>query len=121
MDPYRNQRISEGIREELEELISYELSDPRIGGVSVTEVHVAPDVRRAHVRLALRGSREQQQQTLDALNSAKGFLKNQLAERLQLFRMPDLLFGADLEAGLAAKAPQVLKRIRRGRPRDTQE
>lgn len=117
LDPHRKERVTESIREELEELISYELSDPRVGPVTVTEVHVSPDYRRAHVRLAIQGSAAEQQATLDALDHAKRFLKNQLAERLQLFHTPDLHFDADLPADLAAKAPQLLKRIRRGRPR----
>ena len=115
MDPHRHQRVSEGIREELEELIGYELSDPRIGNVTVTEALVSPDYRHAHVRLALQGSPEEQQQTLDAIERAKSFLKHQLSERLELFRTPDLHFEPDLPASLAAKAPQILKRIRKGR------
>ena len=98
-------------------MISYELSDPRVGGVMVTEALVSPDYRRAHVRLALRGTPQEQQQTLDAVEHAKAFLKIQLSERLQLYRTPDLHFEADLPATLAAKAPQVLKRIKRGRVR----
>jgi len=115
MDPHRHQRVSESIREELEEMISFELADPRIGAVMVTEALVSPDYRRAHVRLALQGTPAEQQQTLDAIEHAKAFLKVQLTERLQLFRTPDLYFEADLPAALAAKAPQILKRIKRGR------
>jgi ribosome-binding factor A len=117
LDPHRHERVSEGIREELEELINYELSDPRIGSVMVTEALVSPDYRRAHVRLALHGTPEEQQQTLEAVEHAKAFLKIQLTERLELFRTPDLHFEADLPATLAAKAPQILKRIKRGRGR----
>ena len=117
MDPHRHQRVSESIREELEEMISFELADPRIGGVMVTEALVSPDYRRAHVRLALQGTPAEQKTSLEAIEHAKAFLKVQLTERLQLFRTPDLHFEADLPAALAAKAPQILKRIKRGRAR----
>lgn len=106
------------MREELNELIAYELSDPRIGEASVTEVLISPDFRRAYVRMALSGPPEEQTATLEALLHAKPFLKHQLSERLQLHRMPDLHFEAALPAQLAAKAAQVLKRIRRGRPKE---
>ncbi len=99
-------------------MIGYELSDPRIGGATIAEVLVSPDFRHAHVRLALDGSEHEQAQTLAALEHAKSFLKQQLSERLQLFRTPDLHFEAALSASLAARAPQLLKRIKRGRPRD---
>jgi ribosome-binding factor A len=117
LDPHRHDRVSESIREELEELMSYELTDPRIGGVSVTEVLLSPDYRHVNLRLALRGTAAEQAETLAGLNHAKQFLKHQLTERLQLYRTPELHFEADLPADLAARAPQILKRIKRGRPK----
>jgi len=118
LDPHRAERVSESIREELEELIGYEMSDPRVGTASVIEVHLSPDYRHAHVTLVLEGTAQEQADTLDALNHAKQFLRFQLAERLQLFRTPDLHFEPALAANLGAKAAQILKRIKRGRPRD---
>ena len=100
MDPYRIERVSQSIREELEELISYEMSDPRIGDVIVTEVLLSPDMKQARVRLSLKGSPEEQAQTLEALTHAKQFLRHQLADRLQMFRTPELHFQAALPAAL---------------------
>ena len=117
MDPHRTLRVSESIREELDELIGYEMSDPRVGSASVAEVHISPDFRRAHVTLVLAGTPQEQSDTVEALNHAKTFLRHQLAERLQLFHTPDLHFEAALPAKLGAKVPQMLKRIKRGRPR----
>ena len=117
MDPHRNERLSEAIREELDELIGYEMSDPRVGHTSVTEVHLSPDFRHAYIRVALSGPIDEQNATLEALTHGKSFLKHQLAERLQLHRTPELHFEADLPAALAAKVPQILKRIKRGRPK----
>ena len=118
MDPRRTERVAESLRAELEEIINYELSDPRIGSVSVTEVLVAPDMRLAHVRVALEGSEEQQSATLEALEHAKSFLRRQIADRLDLFRTPDLRFYPDLPFSLRPKADKVLRRIRKGRPHE---
>jgi ribosome-binding factor A len=117
LDPHRNERVAESLREELEELIGYELSDPRVGSATVTEVLVSPDFRHAHVRLLLVGTPEEQAATLAVLDHAKQFLRHQLTERLQLFRTPDLHFEAALPGALGAKAAHILKRIRRGRPK----
>ena len=117
MDPHRAERVSESIREELEELIGYEMSDPRVGSVTITEVHLSPDFRHAIVSLILAGTVEEQSATLEALHHAKQFLRYQLAERLQLFRTPDLHFEPALPPGLGEKVPQILRRIKRGRPR----
>jgi ribosome-binding factor A len=115
LDPHRHERVSESIREELEELIAYELSDPRIGRVAVSAAHVSPDYRHAHILLALGGTPQEQEASLAAIEHAKQFLKHQLADRLQLFKTPELHFEAALPTSLAAKAPQVLRRMRRGR------
>jgi ribosome-binding factor A len=117
VDPHRHERVAESIREELEELIGYELADPRVGGATITEVLLSPDFRHANLRISLQGTPQEQEQTLAALNHAKQFLKQQLTDRLQIFRVPELHFEADLPADLAAKAPQILKRIKRGRPK----
>lgn len=118
MDPHRHERVSESIREELEELINFELEDPRVGSVSITEVLVSPDYRHAVIRLAPLGTAAEQVATLEAVNHAKLYLKQQLSERLQLYKTPDLHFEAALPAELATKAAKILKRIKRGRPRE---
>ena len=67
MDQHRSERVSEAIREELSEIIGYEMSDPRIGPVDVTEVLVSPDMRHARVRLHLGGDEKSREATLRAL------------------------------------------------------
>ena len=117
MDPYRSQRVSEAIREELSEIIGYEMADPRLGLVDVTEVFVAPDKRHARVLLHLGGDEKTQAEALVALEGARHFLRRELAGRLRLFRTPELLFEADLEACHVGRLEQLLKRVRKGRPK----
>jgi ribosome-binding factor A len=59
-----------------------------------------------------------QQQTIQALAGARHFLRRRLAERLNLFRVPELHFEADVRRAIDGKMDHLLKRIRRGRPRD---
>ncbi|MEJ7608002.1 MAG: 30S ribosome-binding factor RbfA [Bryobacteraceae bacterium] len=118
MDPRRTVRLSESMREELEEIIAYELSDPRVDCSGIADVVISPDARHAHIRLILQGDAEHQKQTLEALNRAKGFIKTELAIRLDLFRMPELHFEPAVSAGLGERFEHLLKRVKRGRPRD---
>ena len=120
MDPRRSERVAEALREELEELITGELTDPRIEVSEVVEVLVSPDARRARVRLLLPGDAASQKETLAALGGARGFLKRELASRLDIFRLPELQFEAAISAELGPRVESLLKRVRRGRPR-TQE
>jgi ribosome-binding factor A len=119
MDPRRSLRVAEAMREELEEIIGFELEDPRIvGEVAVTEVLISPDWRHAQVRLHLGGSAEQREHTLEAIEHARHYLRHELKQRLDLFKTPDLHFEADLEAGDAPRISSLIKRIRKGRPRE---
>ena len=118
MDSHRSERVSEALREELSELIAYELSDPRIGEATITEVLVSPDMRHAQVRLHLGNHSKDGRQTIEALEGARHFLRRQLAERLNLFRVPELHFEADISTEVTERMGQLLKRVRRGRPRD---
>ncbi len=117
MDPRRSERLSDKLREELDEMISYELSDPRIDVTSVAEVLISPDGRRARARLLMPGDADRQKQTLEALDRAKGFIRRELAIRLDLFRMPELQFEAAVAVELGSRIEHLLKRVRRGRPR----
>jgi ribosome-binding factor A len=118
VDSHRTERVSEVLREELAEMIAYELSDPRIGDVAVTEVLVSPDRKHAQVRLHLSNEDRKKRESIEALEGARHFLRRQLALRLNLFRVPELHFEADVLSGATGKMEHLLKRIRRGRPRD---
>ena len=118
MDSHRAERISEAMREELGELIAYELSDPRVADATVTEVLVSPDMRHAQVRLHLTDNPAQQRDTLQALEGARHLLRRQLAERLTLYRVPELHFESDVESANGSRMEYLLKRVRKGRPRD---
>jgi ribosome-binding factor A len=119
MEPHRAERVAEALRTELEEILNYELNDPRMTPVVITEVILTPDGRKARVRLYVEGSAEQADQTLQIIEKAKGYIRHVVAERVDVFRAPDLRFEADLSPHLREKAEDLLRRVRKGRPRDT--
>lgn len=120
MDPHRKQRVEEALRLEISEMVSLELEDPRLQGITVTEVHLSPDGKVVSVRLSIPGDREAQKEKLAAMDHAKPFLRREIAQRLDLFRVPDLRFEADLSPELNARMEHLLKRVRKGRPRDVE-
>lgn len=117
MDERRTLRVAEAIREELFELF-YELSDPRLGPVDITEVLVSPDFSKAQVRVLPSGDAAQQEASLNALEHARHYLRRQLASRLGLFRTPDVHFEAAVDAATAARYKSLHRRVRKGRPKD---
>jgi ribosome-binding factor A len=108
-------RVAETMREELEELIAYELSDPRIGPLEISEVLVSPDLKKACVRIVT-SQDDTRAPTLQALDHARGFLRSRLAERMRLRRTPELVFESAMDIG-GDRVAALLKRIHRGRSR----
>jgi ribosome-binding factor A len=114
---HRTERISEALREELSELIAYELSDPRVATATVTSLDISPDKRHALVRIRV-GEGGDAKQALAALEHAAPFLRREVSRRLELFRVPELHFEADIATELGGRVDQLLKRIKKGRPRE---
>ena len=118
MDERRTKRVAEALREELIEIIGFELSDPRLDGVQVVDVHLSPDMRVASVLLDIAGEAEAQKRALEAMGHAKSFIKSQLSGRMDLFRMPELHFELNLSPGMNSRMDYLMRKIRKGRPRE---
>jgi ribosome-binding factor A len=110
---HRFQRISAAVREELSEIVGFELSDPRLVNVDVTDVTVSPDSRHAAVKVVLGGSPHEQRQALAALEHAGNYLRHELASRLNLRRVPELHFEPDHHPDAATRVDILLKRAKK--------
>lgn len=115
MDEKRIARVAEAIREELAEIIGFEMSDPRVRGLELSGVVVSHDGEHATVRLALSGDGREQKAALAALEGAAGFLRHELAARLDLRRVPALSFTADKHPDADERVEILLKRAGRSR------
>jgi ribosome-binding factor A len=118
MDVRRILRVSEAVKEELNEIIGFEMEDPRLLEVEVTGVHVSPDSRHAVVKVSLRGDQKRQKHALAALEHAAGFLRRELALRLQLRQVPELRFEQDKNPDVESRVDFLLRRVRKSRGRD---
>jgi ribosome-binding factor A len=115
--PHRTERISAALQEELTELIGYELSDPRVSAATVAAIEVSPDKRHALVRVKVDEGADVEQ-AIAALQHAATFLRREVARRLELFRVPELHFEADIATELGGRMEHLLKRMKKGRPRE---
>jgi ribosome-binding factor A len=91
----RMRRINEVLREVVGAAISGDLSDPRIGFVTVTSVETSPDLRTAKVYVSVLGSDEDREQTLAGLRSSHGVLQTRIAAETRMKRTPTLSFRYD--------------------------
>jgi ribosome-binding factor A len=115
MDEHRSRRVSVAVREELSEIIGFELSDPRLISVDVTDVSVSPDSRHALVKVSLGGSEHEQNQAMAALEHAGNYLRHELASRLNLRKVPELHFEPDHHPDAATRVEILLKRAKKKR------
>lgn len=97
----RKDRISAQIQRELADILRFELKDPRLGLVTITEVEVTRDHSHATIFYTVLPD-EQRAQAQDILSEARGFLRSQLSRRIRIFSVPELHFEYDhsIERGM---------------------
>jgi len=110
---HRAERLADRIRAEVAELISGELKDPRIGVATVTSVDLSPDLHLARVSVSVLGSAEEQQESMQGLESATGYVRHELGVRLGIRRAPELAFVLDHTAEVEAKLETLLDKLKR--------
>jgi ribosome-binding factor A len=121
VEGHRYERVAETIREEIVEMIAYELEDSRLQGIEVVDVQVSPDMKKAVISVVTPSQGEEQEKVLELLRGAKGFLRKQLAQRVDLYRTPELYFDAALNLGPKERVQKLLKRMKRGRVREDEQ
>ncbi|MBC5810433.1 MAG: 30S ribosome-binding factor RbfA [Candidatus Eremiobacteraeota bacterium] len=108
MKKERQSRIDHELQRELARLISRELGDPRLGFVTVTRVEITQDMHTAKVFVSIIGDRHVAKQSMEALESAKKFLRGELGHAIKLRHTPELAFVEDRSTERAIALGQVL-------------
>ena len=76
----------------ISEIIQFELKDPKVGFVTITDVQVTNDNSYAKVFVSFLGKQERAEAGLKALNRSKGFIRSALAKRLSIRKTPEIIF-----------------------------
>lgn len=105
----RKLRINTQLQRELAELISATLTDPRVTGVSITQVDVSPDLRNATVLVSSLKSDAELAQAVKALHGAAPLLRKGLGKRLRLRYTPQLHFRADTQIRQADRLTRLIR------------
>jgi bifunctional oligoribonuclease and PAP phosphatase NrnA len=108
MIPDRMKRVNEACKEALGEILQGGMKDPRLGFVTVTEVEVSPDLKQAKVWVSILGDEEEVEESLRALEKAKGFLRRELGKRVRLRYTPELKINLDHGAEISEKVQDIL-------------
>ena len=105
----RMRRINEMLREVVGAAIATELSDPRIGFVTVTSVETSPDLRAAKVHVSVLGSDEEREATLEGLRSSHGVIQAKIAKETRMKRTPTLSFHYDSTVEQGVRISRLLE------------
>lgn len=108
----RQQRVAHAIKREVSVIIQDELKDPRLGFVTITDVQISADMRHAKIFFSVLGKEEDYKKTKDALDSALGYIRHLIAERIQLRFAPEIMFKEDKSSEYSIHIQKVLDEIK---------
>jgi ribosome-binding factor A len=91
----RSERIARRIKEELSLLLLFEIQDPRVKGVNVTDVRVDREIAYANIFVSAVEGASRAEDIIDGLQHASGFIRHQLSQKIQLRQFPRLRFNWD--------------------------
>jgi ribosome-binding factor A len=114
----RSDRVADQLRAEIAQLLSREVHDPGVGFVTLTRVHVSPDLQMARVYYTSLGDEAGRRATVRALERATPFLRRQIGGRLRLKRVPELTFTYDESIAGQDRIEQLLNELHPGAPRN---
>jgi ribosome-binding factor A len=107
----RTERVADTIREEIAQIVGYELEDPRLTMVTVTDVRLSSDKRDAKVYVTIAGNEDEHKAALAALKHAAPYVRKQLGLTLNLPRTPELHFVRDRVEEEGERVDQLLMQI----------
>lgn len=108
----RHGKVSEALKREIGGIIHEELKDPRLGFITITRVELTQDLRYAKVFFSVLGKEEERQKSKEALDSALGFIRRLIAQRIRLRFVPEISFHEDRSAEYSIKIQEALDEIK---------
>lgn len=107
----RFERINEELKKEISHIINYELKNPNITGmISVTKANITPDLKYAKVYVSILNSKNIKE-TMAGLKKSSGFIRSEVAKRINLRITPEIIFELDDSIEYGAKIDSILKDI----------
>jgi len=110
----KNTRINGEVQRTLAEIIRGDIKDPRISPLtSVVSVEVAPDLKTCKAWISVYGDEEAEKATLEGLKSAEGFIRKELARRINLRNTPEIRFIVDQSIAYGVRMSKLIDEVNR--------
>lgn len=108
----RPEKVAESIKKEICGIIRDELSDPRVGFVTITGVDLTADLRFAKIYYSVMGNEKVKNDTLEGLKKATGFIRCKLGEKVRLKFIPEIRFMPDESLDYSQHIEEILRKIK---------
>ncbi|MCX7704656.1 MAG: 30S ribosome-binding factor RbfA [bacterium] len=107
----KNLKFISILKHQINEILQKEISDPRIGFITITDIRISPDRRHATVFVSILGNKENQTESIKGLTNATGYIRHLLSKKLRSKFTPEIEFVKDENMG--TKIEEILKEIRK--------
>lgn len=120
--PTRGLRVADQIQRDLSEIVAFELKDPRVGMITITEVQITADYAHAKVFFTmLSDDKEIIKNTVTGLHKAAGYIRIQLGKRLSIHTLPELHFLHDTSTARGIEMSRLIDLANATRAKDDDE
>ncbi|MDE5757302.1 MAG: 30S ribosome-binding factor RbfA [Allobaculum sp.] len=107
----KQDRMDQILKKEISRILQFELKNPKLGFVTVTDVECTRDMSQAKVYVSFLGKQERNDAGMRVLRSSKGFIRSTLAKNIKARKMPDLIFVQDTSLAHGQKIESILSTL----------
>lgn len=107
----KQERMDQILKKEISRILQFELKNPKLGFVTVTDVECTRDMSQAKVYVSFLGRQERNDAGMKVLRSAKGFIRSTLAKNIKARKMPDLIFVQDTSLEQGRKIEGIISNL----------
>lgn len=109
------------LKKEISRILQFELKNPKLGFVTVTDVECTRDMSQAKVYVSFLGKQERNDAGMRVLRSSKGFIRSTLAKNIKARKMPDLIFVQDTSLDNGRRIENIISNLPKESAQDTEE
>ena len=115
---HRDKRVADAIKDTVAKIVLSELSDPKIGFVTVTRCHISRDLKNATVYFSILGDEATQKQSFEHLQGARGYIRRRLGQMVMFRALPELRFALDDMLAHEMHINEIISDLHKNEPPD---
>lgn len=112
MTNYRDRRVAQEVQREVNDILQKKIRDPRVQGVTITDVHVTGDLQHANIYYSILSSSENdKKEAQEGLEKASGLIRKEIGQRLKIYKVPELKFELDSSVEYGSHIDELIREM----------